>query len=235
MRVHPSQAHCQLPPRETPALWHSGAGGGQHQVPSMLGEACGASLLHLAARGAPTLPSNARDTLAPSRPFTGVSSVAALALLIHRGLHPTKTPLLPWGCGILGWACEGSLYPAAGGIGESLARHRSPGTPGEGRGAPSRDQTSVEARGVAGVSMHVRVRAHVYPGTGAHVLHTGAGVPARVDPHPMRGLLPTPALGHFLLRQNCCFFLLINLTHNLMSGSDFPLPRPGDGLTPPTP
>lgn len=28
MRVHPSQAHCQLPPRETPALWHSGAGRG---------------------------------------------------------------------------------------------------------------------------------------------------------------------------------------------------------------
>lgn len=28
MRVHPSQAHCQLPPRETPALWHSGARGG---------------------------------------------------------------------------------------------------------------------------------------------------------------------------------------------------------------
>lgn len=61
----------------------------------------------------------------------------------------------------------------------------------------------------------------------------GAGVPARVHPHPTRGPLPTPALGHFLLRQNCCFFLLINLTHNLMSGSDFPMPRPGDGLTPP--
>lgn len=209
--------------------------GGTAPGPLSVGGACGASLLHLAPRGAPTLPSNTRDTLAPSRPFTGVSSVAALALLIHRGLHSPKTPLLPWGCGILGWAREGSLCPAAGGIGESLARHRSPGTLGEGRGAPSRDQTSVEARGVQACPC-TSVCGHVcVPGLGHMCCTRGAGVPARVHPHPTRGLLPTPALGHFLLRQNCCFFLLINLTHNLMSGSDFPLPRPGDGLTPPTP
>lgn len=40
MRVHPSQAPCLLAPRETPALWHGGAGWGQHrnsQVPPMSG------------------------------------------------------------------------------------------------------------------------------------------------------------------------------------------------------
>lgn len=73
------------------------------------------------------------------------------------------------------------------------------------------------------------------PGLGHMCCTRGAGVPARVHPHPTRSPPPTPALGHFLLRQNCWFFLLINLTHNLMSGSDFPLPRPGDGLTPPQP
>lgn len=44
MRVHPSQAPCLLPPRETPALWHCGAGWGQHrnsQVPPMSGGAVG--------------------------------------------------------------------------------------------------------------------------------------------------------------------------------------------------
>lgn len=73
------------------------------------------------------------------------------------------------------------------------------------------------------------------PGLGHMCCTRGAGVPARVHPHPTRSPPPTPALGHFLLRQNCCFFLLVNLTHNLMSGSDFPLPRPGDGLNPPNP
>lgn len=201
MRVHPSQAHCQPPPRETPALWHSGAGWGQHQnshVPPVLGGGCGASPLHLAPRGAPALPSSARDTLAPSRLYTGVSNVAAFALLIPRGLHPPKTPLPPWGCGFPGWAGEGSLCPAAGGRGELLARHRSPGALGGGRGAPSRDQTSVEAQGGARVSMHVRVWAHECPGTGAHVLHmAGLGSWPGFTPTPRGAPHPPPHLGTF--------------------------------------
>lgn len=186
-------------------------------------------------QGAPALPSSARDTPAPSRPFTGVSNVAALALLIHGGLHPPKTPLLPWGCGILGWAGEGSLCPAASGRGELQPRHRSPGTLGQGSGAPSRDQTSVEAQGVQ-LCPCMSVRGHMCVlGLGHMCCTRGAGVPARAHPHPTRGPLPDPALGHFLLRQNRWFFLLINLTHNLMLGSDFPLPHPGDGLTPQLP
>lgn len=161
---------------------------GQHQnsqVPPVLGGPVGPPhcTWHLEGLGLP-LPSSARDTLAHSRPFTGVTSVAALALLIQRGLHPPKTPLLPWSCDVLGWAGEGLLCPAARGRGESLARHRSPGTLGEGRGAPSRDQTSVEAQGGARESTHVRVQGHVCPRTGAHVLHTGGWGPGQGSPPP---------------------------------------------------
>lgn len=185
--------------------------------------------------GASLLPSSARDSPAPSRLFTGISRVAALALLIHGGLHSPKTPCFPgavasW-AGLVRSPCVLLLVAQ----GELLARHRFPGILGEGRGPPSRDQTSVEAPGGC-------VHVHACPCEGTcvpqlgHMCWTrGAGVPDRVHPHPTRGPLPTPALGHFLLRQNCWFFLLINLTHNLMLGSDFPLPHPGDGLTPPTP
>lgn len=184
--------------------------------------------------GASLLPSSARDSPAPSRLFTGISRVAALALLIHGGLHSPKTPCFPgavasW-AGLVRSPCV--LLLAA--QGELLARHRFPGILGEGRGPPSRDQTSVEAPGGACMSMHVRVRARVSHNWGTCAGHGGLGSLRGFTPTP-RGPLPTPALGHFLLRQNCWFFLLINLTHNLMLGSDFPLPHPGDGLTPRTP
>lgn len=190
--------------------------------PPVPGRGCGASLLHLACSGAPALPACARDTLAPSRLFPGVSGRAAHALLIHRRLHPPKTPLPHRGCGILGWAGEGSLCPAASGRGG-----RWPGTdpwhPGRGWGLQAGTKRPWGTGG-ARVSMHVRVWAHACPGTGAHVLHTGGWGPGPGSPPSHEGPPPTPALGHFLLRQNCWFFLLINLTDNLMSGSDFPCP-----------
>lgn len=210
MRVHPSQAHCQLPPRETPALCTVELGGGSTgtaRSPSCWEGAVGPPRCTWHPGGAPALPSSARDTLVPSRPFTGVSSLATLALQIHRGLHPPKTPLLPWGCGTLGWAGEGSLCPAASGRGESLARHRSPGALGGGRGAPSRDQTSVEAQRGARVSMHVRVRAQACPRTGAHVLHMGGWGPGQGSPPAHQGPPTHPRTWALSPETKLLFFL----------------------------
>lgn len=220
----PSQAHCQLPPREPPALWHSGAGWGWHwhsQAPPVLGRGCGAAP---GTQGAPALPTSARDTPAPSRPFTGVSSLAAHALLIHRGLHPQRPPCFPravasW-AGLVRGPCAlllvaaGSCWPGTG-----------PLEPWERTGGSKQGPNVNGGTGGARVSMHAVCRHTRVPGLGHLCCTWGAGVLARVHPYPMRGPPPTPALGHFLLRQNCWFFLLINLTRNLMLGSDFPLPR----------
>lgn len=130
-------------------------------------------------------------------PLRAIHSVATLALLIDRGLHPPKTPLLPWGCGILGWAPEGSLCPAAGGMGESLARYRSPGTLGEGRGAPSRDQTSVEARGVQACPRTSVCRHVCVPGLGHMCCTRGLGSRPGFTPTPRGASCPPLHLGTF--------------------------------------
>lgn len=202
-----------------------------------VGGACGASPLHLAPRGSRS-PSalQCQGHPGPLQAIHKCYQCGRSCTPDSQGAAPPQRPpcfpgaVMSW-AGLVRGSC--ALLLVAGGS-------RWPGTgplePWERAGGlQAGTKRQWRHRGV-----HVSPRTSVcrdtcVPGLGHMCCTRGAGVPARVHPHPTRSPPPTPALGHFLLRQNCCFFLLVNLTHNLMSGSDFPLPRPGDGLNPPTP
>lgn len=180
----PPSSHCQLPPREPPALWHSGAGWGRHrhsQAPPCVGEGLwgctwhpGGSCSARQCQGHPGPLQAVHRCFQPGCSCTPDSQRAA----------PPKTPLLPRGCGILGWAGEGSLCPAASGSGELLARHRSPGTLGEDRGLQAGTKRQWRHRGCMCV--------HACPCAGTHVSRDWGTCAAHGGLGSWPGSTPTP-------------------------------------------